>query len=281
MSELHRKNTYQNKTIFIDGMWRCGKSLLTPLVGALDNVDKVKFDYHSEWVSVLHFLGKVDLNTTKILLNMYSDLTTYNNFLGREINIRPKDDSGIFKNPKSLNYLLRIFKDDTSDISKEIEIKKPIQLINTHNVFQISEPLVESFNERLLFLRCVRNPVYNILDWAEYFEKVGEDPREMNFYLGKKQIPWFVSHDNQDLFVIPFEKLTKDPNFFMSEICKRLDIANDKSYQKLYKKLKLPRPSNSIDEYKALKDKIIQKIENHSIKNNLENLISIYESKYS
>ena len=54
-----------------------------------------------------------------------------------------------------------------------------------------------------------------------------------------------------------------------------------KSYQKLYKKLKLPRPSNSIDEYKALKDKIIQKIENHSIKNNLENLISIYESKYS
>ena len=70
MSELHRKNTYQNKTIFIDGMWRCGKSLLTPLVGALDNVDKVKFDYHSEWVSVLHFLGKVDLNTTKILLNM-------------------------------------------------------------------------------------------------------------------------------------------------------------------------------------------------------------------
>ena len=247
---------------------------------------------------------------------MYSDLTTYNNFLGREINIRPKDDSGIFKNPKSLNYLLRIFKDDTSDISKEIEIKKPIQLINTHNVFQISEPLVESFNERLLFLRCVRNPVYNILDWAEYFEKVGEDPREMNFYLGKKQIPWFVSQDNQDLFanvsliekaaimyieleslsekieskkifneknllVIPFEKLTKDPNFFMSEICKRLDIANDKSYQKLYKKLKLPRPSNSIDEYKALKDKIIQKIENLSIKNNLENLISIYESKYS
>ena len=143
-------------------MWRCGKSLLTPLVGALDNVDKVKFDYHSEWVSVLNFLGKVDLNTTKILLNMYSDLTTYNNFLGREINIRPKDDSGIFKNPKSLNYLFRIFKDDTSDISKEIEIKKPIQLINTHNVFQISEPLVESFNERLLFLRCVRNPVYNL-----------------------------------------------------------------------------------------------------------------------
>ena len=67
----------------------------------------------------------------------------------------------------------------------------------------------------------------------------------------------------------------------MSEICKKLDIASDKSYKKLYKKLKLPRPSNSIDEYNALKDEIIQKIENHSIKNNLENFISIYESKYS
>ena len=255
----------------------CGDDYVLCYTVNKNNVDKVKFDYHSEWISVLNFLGKVDLNTTKILLNMYADLTTYNNFLGREINIRPKDDSGIFKNPKSLNYLLRIFKDDTSDISKEIEIKKPIQLINTHNVFQISEPLVETFNERLLFLRCVRNPVYNILDWAEYFKKVGEDPREMNFYLGKKQIPWFVSQDYQDLFaslsliekaaimyieleslsekiesknifneknllVIPFEKLTKDPNFFMSEICKRLDIANDESYQKLYKKIKIVLP---------------------------------------
>ena len=67
--------------------------------------------------------------------------------------------------------------------------------------------------------------------------------------------------NEKNLLVIPFEKLTKDPNFFMSEICKRLDMANDKSYQKLYKKLKLPRPSNSIDEDKALKDKIIQNIE--------------------
>ena len=45
MSELHRKKTYQNKTIFIDGMWRCGKSLLTPLVGALDNVDTVSYTH--------------------------------------------------------------------------------------------------------------------------------------------------------------------------------------------------------------------------------------------
>jgi len=41
-------------------------------------------------------------------------------------------------------------------------------------------------------------------------------------------------------------------------------FTNKKSFW-IYKKLKLPRPSNSIDEYKALKDKIIQKIENHSI----------------
>ena len=149
----------------------------------------------------------------------------------------------------------------------KIEIKKPTQLINTHNVFQISEPLVESFNERLLFLRCVRNPVYNILDWAEYFEKVGEDPREMNFYLGKKQIPWFVSQDNQDLFasvsliekaaimyieleslsekieskkifneknllIIPFEKLTKDKE--LTKSIRDLTIGLSKFLNEIY-----------------------------------------------
>ena len=316
MNNIVRNNTYNNSIIVIDGMWRCGKSLLTPLVGALDNVDKVKFDYHSEWIAVLHHLKKIDLETTSVLLKMYADLTTYNNFLGREINIRPNDDSGIFKNPKTIHYLKRIFKNDSDEVSSIIEKDKPIQLINTHNVYQISRPFIKAFSERMVFLRCVRNPISNIEDWADYFKKVGEDPREMNFYLGSGHVPWFVSSQNQEKYdsleriekaalmyidleslaqqideqqafknikylEIPFENLTKNPDFFLSEISKMLGIKHHKSLIKYYKKLNLPRKSGDNKEYANNKNSILKKIKNKDILDEFSKLVEEYESKYS
>ena len=141
-SEISRTKTYNNKVIFIDGYWRSGKSLLSPLVGTFNDVDKVKYDYHTEWVCILDFLNLIDSKAASVLLKTFLDLYTYNNYVGREINLRPKDDSSVFQNPKTFKFLRRILKDDKQDINQQIETKKPIQLINTHNVFQMVKPLL-------------------------------------------------------------------------------------------------------------------------------------------
>ena len=80
---------------------------------------------------------------------------------------------------------------------------------------------------------------------------------------------------------IPFENLTKNPDFFLSEISKMLGIKHHKSLIKYYKKLNLPRKSGDNKEYANNKNSILKKIKNKDILDEFSKLVEEYESKYS
>ena len=44
-SSLAKKNTLKNDVIFIDGLWGTGKSIIAPIVGAMDGVEKQKIEH--------------------------------------------------------------------------------------------------------------------------------------------------------------------------------------------------------------------------------------------
>ena len=48
MANLKRTSTYGNEIFIVDGMWRTGKSLLGPIIGCFDGVQKPKIDYNYE-----------------------------------------------------------------------------------------------------------------------------------------------------------------------------------------------------------------------------------------
>jgi hypothetical protein len=314
-SEISRTKTYNNKVIFIDGYWRSGKSLLSPLVGTFNDVDKVKYDYHTEWVCILDFLNLIDSKAASVLLKTFLDLYTYNNYVGREINLRPKDDSSVFQNPKTFKFLRRILKDDKQDINQQIETKKPIQLINTHNVFQMVKPLLQAFGERVYLFRCIRNPVNNLTQWAEYLNMVGKSPKALNIYKAQGEVPWYVPDKLIDTYIgspsivkaaisqieleklaekrlqnlesletryltVPFENFVRDPSAWMNKISKILEIPKSKSLPKLYKKYSLPRPKQKKQEYEKTKKTLLALIKNSDIKDKLEINITKYENNF-
>ena len=189
MKNLYRSNTYGNQTIVIDGMWRTGKSLLGPIIGSFENVQKPKLDYNFEWMCVLNSIGSVSLNNSICMLQMYADLCTHNNFLSREINLRPYDDTGFLKNPKPLKSIMNLFKSDKDAIQNKILELKPSLLIYTHSVLQVGTPMAEAFGKRLKMLVVDRNPVYFLSQWAEYLEMIGTDPRELEITKVMEQFP--------------------------------------------------------------------------------------------
>ena len=314
-NEISRKRTYDNKVIFIDGYWRSGKSLLSPLVGTFKGVDKVKYDYHTEWTCILAHLNLIDSNAASVLLKTYLDLYTYNNYIGREINLRPKDDSSVFKNPNTFKFLKRILKNDKKDVNEQIEKEKPIQLINTHNIFQMVEPLLKAFDGRIYLFRCIRNPVSNLTQWAEYLEMIGKSPKALNIYKTKMEVPWYVPDELTDIYVrspsidkaaisqielekladkrlknlksletryltVPFEHFVINPNKWMQKISKILKIPESNKIEKFYKKYSLPRPKKKEQEYEKNKKILLSSIKNKDIKNKLEINIIKYEDNY-
>ena len=58
--KLSKKNPFKNDVVFIDGLWGTGKSLIAPIVCAMDGVEKQKFEYIYEYVCVRVQLKKIE-----------------------------------------------------------------------------------------------------------------------------------------------------------------------------------------------------------------------------
>ena len=51
---IKRDNVFNNRIIFVDGMWGSGKSLLSPLLGLGQGVEKQKMDHNFEYICELN-----------------------------------------------------------------------------------------------------------------------------------------------------------------------------------------------------------------------------------
>lgn len=276
MTNLVRNISYGNDIIIVDGMWRTGKSLLGPIVGAFEGVQKPKIDYNFEWSCILHSLGSLSIDDASLMLKLHADLCTHNNYLGREMNFRPKDDSGIFKNPNKFNNLRRIFISDGNNIQEEIKAQKPPLMIITHSTFQVGEPLVAAYGKRLKMIVVERNPVFYLEQWAEYLEMIGSDPRELEITKHDGFVPWFILDiyedeyksgsymdkslimyrslremkkniiakdifDSHNLLTIPYESLVYSPSLWIEKIGSFLNKSGTGKALKFQKQLNLPR----------------------------------------
>ena len=93
-----RKNKLCKQVVFIDGMWGTGKSILSPVVGSFNRVEKQMLNHNFEYISALENYGKIQNSEAKSLIQLMSDVSIFNSMISREVNLRPFDDSGLFLN---------------------------------------------------------------------------------------------------------------------------------------------------------------------------------------
>ena len=193
-SSLAKNNTFKNDVIFIDGFWGTGKSIIAPIVGAMEGVEKQKIEHIYEYLCVLIYLNKIEADAADSLLKIYADLSQYNNLIGREVNLRWHDDSGPRNNPNSLRYVQRIFGKEGDKIIEDINEQNLALNVMSHMITQISEPLVNAYGNRLKIIEMVRHPVYMVQHWYSYLSKFDSE-REftISFDHNNQKVPWFAS----------------------------------------------------------------------------------------
>ena len=272
---IKRFNNYTNDLVFIDGMWKSGKSLLMPLIGRGENISISQMNHHFEYICQLNYLNLTSQEAASTLLQVYADLGTYNSYISREVNFRFHDDSGVWKNPKKLTYLKNLFRKDYGDISQEILNVDPKYNVMSHNIFPVSIPLIKAFGKRLKLIRIDRNPVYMMKSWSEFLVRLGKDPKIVQVCVGKSgDCPWWTLEEeeylllnplekalysyialkklhrsiesqklfsNNTLLSISFEGFVLDPTFWVKQICSFLGLENESELINYLPKINCPR----------------------------------------
>ena len=190
---LEKFNTFKNDIIFIDGLWGTGKSLLGPIISGMAKVEKVKIEPVYEYISILQYLNKISPDATLWMLNTYADKSQYDNSIGREVNLRWGDDSGLANNPNSLRYIRRLFGGEGDQKVSDINENNRALNIMSHMLMLVAEPIFKTYGKRVKIVEVVRHPLYMVSHWYSYLQRY-DSPREFTVSLNHRgnKIPWFV-----------------------------------------------------------------------------------------
>ncbi len=266
------------RVVFVDGLPGCGKTMLSPIVGALPRVELLQYAYEIEYMCALKFLNRVEDDAAVTFIRMMTDLCLYNVMMARETNFRPSDLSGVFMNARPLRYLKRLFQKGDAHIPARIKSEQPILHLTTHNLLGYSQPIFEALKSRVTFIEVVRHPLYMIRQQALYTDRYGNDVRD--FTICHKHngsiVPYFAA-GWEDLFLqssgvnrviysiktwqhlieklkqkwstvwdvqvitIPFERFVLEPWPYMRQIEEALGTQVDKTTTRMMKKQRVPR----------------------------------------
>lgn len=191
--QFEKLNAFNNDVIFVDGLWGAGKSVVAPIISGMNGIEKVKIEEIYEYVSCLHYLGKIDSAAARWFLQTYADRSQYNNVIGREVNLRWSDDTGLGNTPDRLAYLLRLFKGEGDLVIDQINDKNLALGIMSHMLMLTPELLEMSYRGRVKVVEVVRHPLYMIEHFVAYLDRF-DSPREftVSYYVGGSKVPWFA-----------------------------------------------------------------------------------------
>lgn len=275
---ITREPSISGQVLFVGGHPGCGKTMLTPIIGALKRVEIQKFNYTIEHICCLRLLDKIDVDASSAMIRMLTDLDIYNMMMSRETNFRWKDLSSIFKNPNPWRYLRRLFYPGDHETIGRIQKENPILQITTHNLLVISQPLFEALKKRVRLIILIRHPLYMIKQWHLYVEMYGKDAREFTIWINYKgkSLPFFAngweekylqsntmeksiysieyltqkekeiyqslsSEEQSQVLMIPFEHFVLTPWPYLKKMERLLDTEVTTLTKKELKKQKVPR----------------------------------------
>lgn len=203
LPKILRKPNLADKIVIIDGQPGCGKTMLSPIVAALDRVELLTFAYEIEFVCALRYLQRMDDDVAMTLIRLFTDLRLYNLMMSRETNFRPTDASSVFRDARPLRYFRRLFQKGDEAIPERVVREKPILHLTTHDLLSRSEPVFTALGNRLLLIEVVRHPLYMLKQESLNMQSLFlSDVRHFEIYFSykDKELPYFI-RGWEDLFL--------------------------------------------------------------------------------
>ena len=178
--ELVRENCFKNKIVIIDGQGRSGKNLISVLLSTMNCVEKMRLDSQFDYLPRYYKLGKMSKDAVITALRTEADEKLFYSIIGRDVNFRFRDYTGVMKQGKRIEYFKRLFFMTDEAAVKLLEEGNIIFQEMTHDALQISDIYFETFKEKLKMIHVFRDPIGNIYEQNKrnFGTRIGNDPRE-------------------------------------------------------------------------------------------------------
>lgn len=102
--------------VVVEGITRSGKFLLGAVVSAFEGVEFIQTSFTLETLHFLHRLGRIDLDTYRMLVQTDLDMRAYDMAIGRNLNARSADVSCIGRAPDPARFTSRSAEADTGEL---------------------------------------------------------------------------------------------------------------------------------------------------------------------
>jgi hypothetical protein len=190
----HRPSHLAPRVVFVDGIEGCGKTMLSPIVAALDRVELLTFAYEIEYAYALRYLDKITEDGAAAMISLLTDVQLYNTMQSRAINFRPGDLSSVWRAPQPWRYVRRLFQPGDAQAAERIKEQDPILLLTTHKLIAFCEPVFAALLDRVVLIEVVRHPLYMLVQNTINFQGLISSPRDFTIHYDYQgtNLPFFV-----------------------------------------------------------------------------------------
>lgn len=212
--EFIREHTLLNKLIVVDGIGKCGKSLLLDIITCFSGVEKQEYNEFLEYIALAYKYEKISIDMAVAILKTQMDTELYNNMIGRYTNTRISDATSVYKYHTPERYIARSVSEDGAIVHSRVQSEKPVYLCWSHDLINKSDIIFETFNDKLEFIYLNRRPVDIIYEWGTvgYSQRMANDPTEMQYCIkyGNDSVPEAAfGWEEEFLRITPHERTVK------------------------------------------------------------------------
>lgn len=193
--KLQMVETLTEKCVFVDGLTRTGKMLVTPLVSNLKHVEYVNIAVEIENWGLLWRMGFVDSSTAAASIRMALNYFSYERMVGRHLNTRPTDQYSIFKSLNLPSLLQRSVEPDGRGAVEKYRKEGFIPCFVTHDTLPNIEVFLDA-HPGLIVINPLRHPVDTVMSWYRrgWGQRYGTDPLAFTPAVAtdKVPVPWWA-----------------------------------------------------------------------------------------
>ena len=166
-----REGILLQQLVLVDGQPCSGKAVVDTAVASMERVELLQFSDQIEYSCALKSLGKITRDVAETMIKLEADTVLYETMMSRNVNFRLSDQSSVFKDPNFWVYIKRLFAKGDKLIPERIRLERPILHFMTHSMLGFSEPIFNSFGDKVVIIDIVRHPMSMLVQQTRYNEE--------------------------------------------------------------------------------------------------------------